>query len=221
MCKTVLLLTVAVFSLSCHANAGTSHNLYIGRFSQGIIANWKVKEFAGQTEYKIVNDTALGNRLVLKATSNRSASGLFVEGHIDLQQTPYLHWSWKTDKLYSNLDESKKQGDDYVARLYIVIDGGLFFWQTRALNYVWSSSFKQGQVWANPFTANATMFAIESGNKKLGKWIYYSRNVGQDLKTLVGKTVRYIDGVAVMTDSDNGGQQATTYYGDIYFSQTP
>ncbi|MCG6201864.1 DUF3047 domain-containing protein [Psychromonas antarctica] len=221
MHKILRLLIVTFFTLCHHVNAADSDNLYIGRFSQGIIDNWKVKEFAGKTEYQIVADATADNLLVLKATSDHAASGLFAEQRIDLQKTPYLHWSWKTDKLYSDLDESKKQGDDYVARMYIIIDGGVFFWQTRALNYVWSSSFKQGQTWPNPFTANATMFAIESGEKNLGQWLHYSRDLREDLKTLIDKNVRYIDGVAVMTDSDNAGLQATTYYGDIYFSANP
>jgi len=211
-------LTSFILSLSYHANAADNQNLHIGRFSEGKMNNWKIKEFSGNTEYHIVNDK--GDR-VLKAKSNNAASGLFIEQRIDLEKTPYLHWSWRTEKLYSNLDESKKQGDDFVARIYIVLDGGLFFWKTRALNYVWSSSFRQGQAWPNPFTANATMYAVESGEKNLGKWLEYSRNVREDLKKLLGKEVRYIDGIALMTDSDNAGQQATTYYGDIYFSQTP
>lgn len=212
---------IAIFlTLSCYSNAVESQDVTISRFSEGKLNNWEIKEFAGKTEYDIVNDEHSQNK-VLRATSNSAASGLFIEKRIDLQKTPYLHWSWKTGKLYSNLDESKKQGDDFVARIYLVIDGGLFFWKTRALNYVWSSSFTQGHAWPNPFTANATMFAVESGRKNLGKWLHYSRNVREDLKKFVGKEVRYIDGVALMTDSDNAGQQATTYYGDIYFSQSP
>ncbi|WP_372880443.1 DUF3047 domain-containing protein [Psychromonas sp.] len=207
-----------LFSVGAHS---ADKNLYLGNFSQGNLDNWEEKEFSGQTRYSIVKDSEDTTKSVLKAESNNSASGLFVEKKIDLSKTPYLHWSWKTDKLYKDLNEGKKQGDDFVARIYIVVDGGVFFWKTEALNYVWSSSFREGQVWANPFTANATMFAIESGEKNLGKWLHYSRNVRQDLKRLIGKEERYIDAVAVMTDSDNAGQQATTYYGDIYFSQTP
>lgn len=214
-------LTVIFLTISCYSNADDSQDLYIGNFSKGQLDNWEVKEFSGKTEYGIVNNDENNQNRVLKATSNKAASGLFLEKSIDLQKTPYLHWSWKTEKLYSNLDESKKQGDDFVARIYLVIDGGLFFWKTRALNYVWSSSFTQGQAWPNPFTANATMFSVESGKKNVGKWLYYSRNVREDLKKLVGKKVRYIDGIALMTDSDNAGQQATTYYGDIYFSSIP
>lgn len=211
-------LTTILLTLSCYSYATNNQDVYIGRFSEDKLNNWEVKEFSGKTEYDIVNNKGDKQSRVLKATSNNTASGLFIEKRIDLQKTPYLHWSWKTEKLYSNLDESKKQGDDFVARIYLVIDGGLFFWKTRALNYVWSSSFTQGQAWPNPFTSNATMLAVESGDKNVGQWLHYSRNVREDLKKFVGKEVRYIDGVALMTDSDNAGQQATTYYGDIYFS---
>lgn len=223
MSKNVLVatLTTLFLSFSCQIYAADNNNLRIGDFSEGKLSNWIVKEFSGKTEYRIVNDNEDNKNKVLKATTSNAASGLFIEKSIDLQKTPYLHWSWRTEKLYSNLDESTKQGDDFVARIYIVLDGGIFFWKTRALNYVWSSTFRQGQAWPNPFTANATMVAVESGEKNLGKWLQYSRDVRKDLKLFLGKEVRYIDGIALMTDSDNAGQQATTYYGDIYFSANP
>jgi hypothetical protein len=211
-------LTTLFLTISYPINAA---DLRIGNFSENSLENWEVKEFSGHTEYRIVNDNGYSKNKVLMATSSNAASGLFTEKRIDLQKTPYLHWSWRTEKLYSNLNESTKKGDDFVARIYIVIDGGVFFWKTRALNYVWSSSFRQGQVWPNPFTANATMVAVESGEKNLGKWLQYSRHVKNDIKSFLGKNVRYIDGIALMTDSDNAGQQATTYYGDIYFSANP
>jgi len=191
--------------------------LMIGEFSNADLTNWQEKEFNGNTDYKIVKDVNGVN--VLKASSNNSASGLFKEQRIDLQKTPYLNWSWKTDKLYSGLNEKVKSGDDFVARIYIVIDGGMFVWKTKALNYVWSSFSEVDTYWPNPYIDNATMFAVENGEENLGKWLTYKRNVGKDLKTVLGKDIRYIDVIAVMTDSDSSGQQAVTYYGDIYFSQ--
>jgi len=190
--------------------------LHIGNFSNGQLDGWKNKSFAGNTEYTLTKDTTF--KQVLKADSHAAASGLFREVRIDLEKTPWIHWSWKTDQLFSGINENEKGGDDFVARLYIVVDGGLIFWNTRALNYVWSSSHQSGQNWPNPFTSNATMIAVESGNSGLGQWQYYSRNVREDLRRFTGKDIRYIDAVAIMTDSDNAGQQATTYYGDIWFS---
>ena len=62
------------------------------------------------------------------------------------------------------------------------------------------------------------MFAVESGTTKLGQWQHYKRNVREDLRRLIGKDIRYIDAVAIMTDSDNSGKKATGYYGDIFFT---
>lgn len=199
--------------------ANTKDRIYVGAFSKGNLEGWKQKTFAGKTEYSLVIDKNLTPQLhVLQANSGHGASGLVFTKRINLEQTPWLHWSWKTEHLYTKLDERKKNGDDFVARIYIILDGGMFFWNTHALNYVWSSFFKTGASWPNPYTSNATMFAVESGDSKLRQWQHYSRNVRDDLKQLMGKDVRYVDAIAVMTDSDNTGQKATTFYGDIYFS---
>jgi len=207
------------FLLSCSSVFAESEKLYIGLFSQGKLDGWQEKEFDGSTQYKIVDAPGVNSDTkVLMAQSNDTASGLFKEQRIDLQKTPYLNWSWKSDSSYSGLNEKEKKGDDYIARIYVVIDGGMFFWKTKALNYVWSSSTAKNDVWPNPYTGNATMFSVESGKQNLGKWVSYKRNVLEDLKEIVGKEVRYIDAIAVMTDSDSSAQQATTYYGDIYFS---
>ncbi|MCF6208787.1 MAG: DUF3047 domain-containing protein, partial [Ghiorsea sp.] len=119
---------------------------------------------------------------------------------------------------FDGINENKKAGDDFVARIYVVVDGGFFFWKTIALNYVWSSSHQTGDKWDNPFTANATMFAVESGKENLNTWQHYKRNIREDLKRLTGKDEQYIDAIAIMTDTDNTGFSATTYFGDIFFS---
>jgi len=211
-----LLLTMNMIPASTSAEEHETQPLQIGMFSQGNIEGWNNRSFAGDTTYTLVSDPGRGE--VLKASSHATASGLFREIRIDLGKTPWINWSWKAEQLYAGINETEKGGDDFVARLYIVVDGGLIFWNTRALNYVWSSSHQTGEAWPNPFTSNATMVAVESGSSGLGQWQHYTRNVREDLVRLTGKDIRYIDAVAIMTDSDNSGQQATTYYGDIWFS---
>lgn len=214
------MLVAAVLSICSAAVNAQQNKLHIGSFSQGDLDGWQVKKFIGDTEYKMVSNSIHADK-VLMASSNNSASGLFKEQRIDLQKTPYLHWSWKTQQLYVDLQEQTKKGDDYVARLYVVINGGLFFWQKRALCYVWSSSSNTELSWSNPYTSKITMFAVEVGSQNLDQWNAYQRNVREDVKLMIGKEVRYIDAVAIMTDSDDAGQQAITYYGDIYFSAQP
>lgn len=218
----LLRLFMPALLLLCGAigHAAPENRLYVGHFSKSERSGWQEKVFAGENAYQFINDSAR-NQQVLRVHSDKSASGWFKTQRIDLQKTPYLHWSWKSEQLYVGLDEQSKQGDDYIARIYIVIDGGMFFWNTRALNYVWSSNSAKERVWANPYTSNALMVAVESGPSHLNQWVSYRRNVAQDIQQLLGKSLRYIDAIAIMTDSDNGQQQATTYYGDIYFSALP
>ena len=61
------------------------------------------------------------------------------------------------------------------------------------------------------------MIVVESGNEKLNNWTREERNVYEDYKKVFGKDPPHITGVAVMTDSDNTGESAVSFYGDIVF----
>lgn len=155
---------------------------------------------------------------VLKAESQAAASGLYREQSVDLTQTPWLHWRWKIANTLDGIDETTRAGDDYPARVYVVFSGGLAFWRTRTVVYVWASAQPQGSRWHNAFTGNARVIAVESGDAKVGEWVMESRNVRDDYKQLFGEDVTEADAVAIMTDTDNSGQSVTAWYGDITFS---
>ncbi len=208
---------LATFLLLLTPQFAHASNIPIGQFSKNDLSHWKEKVFDGKTRYAFVKNKQTKQR-VLQATSNNTASGLFYKTRIDLEKTPYLNWSWNTSSILDGINENTKTGDDFVARIYVVVDGGVFFWKTIALNYVWSSSHQRGEKWSSPYTSNATLYAIESGKEKLGTWQHYKRNVREDLKQLAGKDTRYIDAVAIMADTDNSGKSATTLFGDIFFT---
>src|SRR6056297_257533 len=100
---------------------------------------------------------------VLQARCDNSASLYGVQRRIDLRDQPVLNWEWRVARVYDSIEERKKSGDDFPARVYAVIDGGLFIWRTRALNYVWSSSEDVGSDWPNPFRSQARMIVVSSG----------------------------------------------------------
>ena len=208
-----LLIAAVLLVFSCES---TSESLMVASFESGDLSGWEVKEFKGKTDYSIAYVEA---RKVLVAKSSASASAMFREIEIDLEKTPWLNWTWRIEDTLGAIDEKSKEGDDYPARVYVVISGGIFFWKTRALNYVWSNNQPVGSSWPNAYTSNAVMLAVESGRKNLGMWLYNKRNVREDLRKLFGKKIRYIDAVAIMTDTDNAGGKAESYYGDIYFTQ--
>lgn len=210
-----LLLLLSVLLLSTHLAADTQI-LSIGDFSSKKTDGWKQKSFAGNSEYQLYEHE---DKTVLRADSQKSASAYYRKVKIDLNKTPYLNWSWKKLNTLNSGDENKKEGDDFVARIYVVKDGGLFIWNTKALNYVWSYSHQQGEDWDNPFVGDkARMISVRDKEHSENKWFSEKRNIVDDFKQQFGIDITEIDGVAIMTDTDNSQGQASALYGDIYFT---
>lgn len=178
---------------------------------------WQEKQFEGETDYQPV---VIDGTEALKAHSMSSASGLYREQRIDLHKTPFLNWRWRVDRPLAGLDERTKRGDDYAARVYVVIDGGLRFWKTRALNYVWSSNMAPGSSWNNAFAGpNVRMLALRNNSNPTAEWFTEKRNILADLRHQFGDQIRYVDAIAIMTDTDNSMGEAVSYYSDMYFSE--
>ncbi len=205
-----LLLLIAVFGI-----AANPARVDVGRFSAGDLDGWERKSFAGESQYRIGQ---AGEQRALRATSDGTASGLYREVAVDLKATPVLNWSWNIDGILDGNDERTRAGDDYPVRIYVVFSGGLRFWRTRAINYVWSSHQAVGSEWPNVFTANARMIAVDAGAGRAGEWVAHSRDVRADYRRLFGAEPGRVDAVAIMTDTDNTGQSAAAWYGDIWFS---
>ena len=195
----------------------TNEKLMIGFFSSGSLDHWESKGFKGQTKYQLID---FAGARVLKAESANSASGLFKEQRIDLQKTPTMNWRWRIENRLGNINEQVKSGDDYAARVYVIVGGGLTFWRTKAINYVWASTSPKGKIWPNAFAGDhAMMIALRSSGDQTGTWYTEKRNILADLKQQFNEELRYIDAVAIMTDTDNAHGKVTAYYGDIYFSK--
>jgi hypothetical protein len=186
-------------------------------FSKGDISAWQHKKFVGETSYRLKQVEDLS---VLEAVSDKSASIFYYPIKVDLTKTPVLNWSWRKLQGLNPGDEKEKTGDDFVARVYVVKEGGLLFWNTRAINYVWSYQHQKKEVWDNPFAgSNAKMLVQRDASDADNTWFHESRNVLEDFRQVQGRDIKSIDGIAVMTDSDNSGLTAKAQYGDIYFSE--
>ena len=205
-CFVVLVFTLLVFSPRV-----SGENLVLGNFSAGDLTGWNPKIFKGETSYTLVSD---GDRRVLKAHSRAAASGLYKEVTLEPRKFPVLRWSWKIGGTIRNGNERTKEGDDYAARVYLVFPRTLF-WRTKAINYIWANTLPKGETLPNAFNANSMMVAVESGDENAGRWVTEERNVYEDYRRLFGEEPPEIGGVALMTDTDNTGGEATAYYGNI------
>ncbi len=214
--------------------------LEVGRFSSselglGLPEGWKpltFKKISKLTTYELVKD---GERIVVKATSDASASGLTKEVKIDPKEFPVVRWHWKVENLLKNSDATRKDGDDYPARLYITFEyepekvsfgkklkykaGQVLFGDIPigAINYVWERKAPVGSIIDNAYTDFVKMVVVESGPQRLGMWVDEERNIYEDYKKAFGEEPPMINGVAIMSDTDNTKESVTAYYGDITF----
>jgi len=217
--------------------------LDVGKFSEATPGEefpdgWKpltFKKIPRHTDYTLVKED---DRVVVQAVSDKSSSGITREIKIDPKEYPIVQWEWKVANILKKGDVSKKEGDDYPARIYITFlyDSSLvgFFGKAKyevvrllygqypplgAINYIWESKAPVGTVVPNPFTEQVVMFVVESGSDKLGTWVIEERNVYEDYKKAFGQDPPLISGVAIMTDTDNTEESATAYFGDIVFKK--
>jgi hypothetical protein len=212
----------------------------VGRFSSApaghtLPEGWKPLTFKKVLRHTVYELVRAGEEAVVKATSDASASGLIKEVSIDPKAYPILRWRWKVDKLLKRSNVSRKDGDDYPARLYITFAydpdkvglgrklkfkaGQAIFGDIpiAALNYIWDTKTSVGTILENAYTDFAMMVVVESGAQKVGMWVDEERNIYDDYRKAFGEEPPMINGVAIMTDTDDTKEQATAYYGDIQF----
>jgi hypothetical protein len=232
-------LTWAAALSAAHAQSSSAGE--VGKFSAAepggnFPDGWKpltFKNIEKHTVYSLVKD---GDTVVVKAESRGSASGLIREIKINPKEYPRVQWRWKVENILKKGDVRRKEGDDYPARIYITFEYdpqklsvverakyGLvkaFYGQyppLAAMNYIWESRSPKGTLVPNPFTDRVMMFVVESGEEKLNQWVDEERNVYEDYKKAFGEEPPLISGVAIMTDTDNTGESAEAFYGDIVF----
>ena len=193
------------------AATAAKHGLVIDDFENGLRPNWESRSFKGETLYRVVPD---GAGHCLKAESRDAASALLYKIEYDLRDYPILSWRWKVVNILEKGDETKKEGDDYAARVYVVFPHW-FFPRTRSINYIWANKLPKGEHIPNPFTGNAIMVAVESGRENVGRWVSARRNVYEDYRLIFGEEPPKVGAIAIMTDTDNTGGAATAWYDDI------
>jgi hypothetical protein len=175
----------------------------------------KVRGADNKTFYTIGSNE---NGNFLKAVANNAASGLGKEVKIDLNKTPFINITWKIEKDLDGIKENTKKGHDFAARVFAVKKTGATPLSNRAINYVFSSNSDVGMSWPSPYTKKSIDNVLASTKNNFNKWITVKANVKEDFKKFHDLDVDELDGLAIMSDTDNSKKEAIAYYQNIYFS---
>ena len=175
----------------------------------------KVRGAKGETEYSLGNNE---NGQFLKAESKGTASGLGKKIKIDLNKTPFINITWMIEKDLKGIDEKTKKGHDFAARVFVVKKTGLTPLSNKAVNYVFSSNNSVNEFWRSPYTKSSIDYVLSSTKYNLNEWVTVKVNVKEHFKKLHNLDVEELNGVAIMTDTDQTKIKVISYYQNIYFS---
>ena len=195
-----------------------AENVKVFDFSETELSELEVRKVRGannKTEYSIGFNE---NGSFLKASADNAASGLGKEIKIDLNKTPFINITWKIEKDLPGIKEDTKKGHDFAARVFVIKKTGTTPLSNRAINYVFSSNNMVGFNSRSPYTKKSIDNVLASTKNNLNKWITVKANVKEDFKKFHDLDVNELDGLAVMSDTDNSKMKSVAYYQNIYFS---
>ena len=208
----ILIIFLFFFSLAY------AENINVFDFTEEELSTLKVRKVRGadaKTKYTLGNNE---NGKYIKAEANNSASGLGKELKINLKKTPFLNITWKVEKDLTGIIENSKKGHDYAARVFVVKKTGATPLSNRAMNYVFSSNNEINTYNPSPFTKKSIDYVLSTTKEDLNEWVTVKVNVRDHFKKFHDLDLDDINGIAIMSDTDNSKLNAIAYYQNIYFS---
>ena len=194
----------------------SSEKISIFNFRDNDLTKFKSHSIKKKTNYSIIRENG---ESYLKAEAEGQASGLGREIKVDLNKTPFLNITWKVEQGIPGIKENSKKGHDFAARVSVIKEIGSLPWQKKAMNYVFSSNEKTNSHWTGPYRKQIIDYVASSlVDSKENSWVTVKLNVKEHFKKFLDLDLGEIDGVAIMTDTDNTKQKAVSYYKNIYFS---
>lgn len=210
---------------------------WVGRFTSpgNLPAPWRMVPYQGAkpTSYRIAS---VGGRMAIEARADKSMSLMARPIAVDLDSSPVACWRWFVDQPIQKADMTRKNGDDYAARIYIAFDmpesalSGATKFKLKmaramfgkslpdaAVVYVWDNSHPVGTARKSSYTDRSQLIVAETGAGKAGSWVTERVDVAADFAKAFGNKPGRPIQLAVATDGDNTGSKGHAAFADIHF----
>jgi len=197
---------------------GLTNEIKVFEFTEIELSELEVRKVRGADNKTIYTVDKNENGSFYKAVADNAASGLGKEVKIDLNKTPFINITWKIEKDLPGIKENTKKGHDFAARVFVIKKTGATPLSNRAINYVYSSNNEIGFNSISPYTKKSVDNVLASTKNNLNEWITVKSNVKEDFKKFHNLDINKLDGLAIMSDTDNSKMRAVAYYQKIYFS---
>ena len=206
---------ISIFAI----NFSFASEIKVFNFTETELSQLQVRKVRGADNKTIYSVGKNENGNFFKSEANNAASGLGKEIIIDLNKTPFINITWKIEQDLNGIKENSKKGHDYAARVFVIKKTGATPLSNRAINYVFSSNNDVGLNWPSPYTKKSIDNVLASTKKNMNEWVTVKANVKEDFKRFHNLDVKELDGVAIMSDTDNSKMKSIAYFQNIYFSE--
>lgn len=195
--------------------------------------------YGHQSEIRIVPETG-GN--VLRVHSAHAFGSVAHRLWADPAATPAISWRWKVDHVVQGAELERKGHEDFAARLYVSFDypeemlsfgtraklavarSFYDFVPSAAICYVWDNRHAAGTSAWSPHFDHVRVVVLESGDAKAGQWVEEHRDIEADFRAAFpgwkGR-VPQVNGIIVGNDTDQTGEEATAWFGDLHLAARP
>jgi len=198
--------------------------------------NWHLrKRFFGPTKNASAQWVVEDGVEAVKLYSRAALTFLEKPVKINIKEFPIVTWRWKVEDILEGVAERTVQGDDHPIRIFFVFEPDTLeqsWWFRlkrflyldwyhghpvggRFMEYLWSSHLKKGEIIRDPRKPKQKLMVIEGGRNHLGKWLSYERNLYEDFTMLYNEEPRKLIFIGILNDTDQTGQEATSYIADL------
>ncbi len=234
----IAILCVALLSARS-APTRADENLFLDeRFES--LARWQPLPFAKIPRHSSYKAVRCEGSPCLLMESDNSASALVLQQPFNVYTYPKLAWRWKVSTVYRKGDSSRKEGDDYPARLYVMFDydpeqaslakqiqyrlAKTLYGQyppDSSISYIWDNQVTKAAVITNAYTSAAKMIPVNAGSAKVNSWQDHTVDIVRDYRRAFGQDPPAIARLAVMNDSDNTHEFAQSWIQYIRIFHSP
>lgn len=170
-------------------------------------------------------------RQALHIKADAAAGGLLHPLDLAGDKPWVLSWQWRTEKRLKNAEFATRDGDDYAARVYVLLDYPLdtlpFLTRQKVrlartfydpdlpaatLSYVWDNKKSPDTHARSAYTDQVEMKVLRGPEAPLEAWLDEKIDLRADAIAAFGSAPRRIIGVVFAADSDNTEASAESYF---------
>ena len=163
-----------------------------------------------------------------------SASMLRNRIRVEPAELGSVRFSWNVPQLIAGADMGLREADDSPVRIVLVFEGDRSRFSAAdamlselvhtltgeqlpyaTLMYVWCNKRAPGTVIRSARTERIRTLVVESGARKLDRWLDYERDIRADYERAFGEPPGALVGIGIMSDSDNTRSTARAWYGPV------